>query len=79
MAPTTLITKVKPSLCNDDGRDAGALAGATLAAKRQKKAIKTRGYNVSNNLTPPPKRVLRSTLLGGDVARGSPMKAAILS
>ncbi len=52
---------------------------ATLAAKRQKKAIKTGGYKVSNNLAPPPKRVLRSTLLGGDVARGSPMKAAVLS
>jgi hypothetical protein len=79
MAPTTLITKVKPSLCNDDGRDAGALAGATLAAKRQKKAIKTRGYKVSNNLAPPPKQVLRSMLPGGNVAGGSPMKAAILS
>jgi hypothetical protein len=79
MAPTTQITKVKPSLRDDDGGDAGAVAAATLAAKRQKKAIKTGGYKVSNNLAPPPKRVLRSTLLGGDVARGSPMKAAILS
>jgi hypothetical protein len=49
------------------------------AAKRQKKAIKTGGYKVSNNLAPPPKRVLRSMLLGGDVAGGSPMEAAILS
>ena len=79
MAPTTLITKVKPSLCDDDGEDAGAVAAATSAAKRQKKAIKTGGYKVSNNLAPPPKRVLCSTLLGGVVTGGSPMKAAILS
>jgi hypothetical protein len=52
----------------------------TSAAKRQKKAIKTGGYKVSNNLAPPPKRVLRSTLPGRDVAGGSPrQKAAVLS
>ncbi len=79
MAPTTPIIKVKLSLCNNDGGDAGAVAAATSAAKRQKKVIKTEGYKVSNNLAPPPKRVLRSTLLGGDVAGGSPMKAAVLS
>jgi hypothetical protein len=55
MAPTTPIIKVKPSLCNDDGGDAGAVAAATSAAKRQKKAFKTGGYKVSNNLAPPPK------------------------
>jgi hypothetical protein len=79
MAPTTPITKVKPSLRDDVGGDAGAVTAATLAAKRQKKAIKPGGYKVSNNLAPPPKRVLHSTLLGGDVAGGSPMKAAVLS
>jgi hypothetical protein len=75
----TPIIKVKPSLHDDDGGDAGAVAAATLAAKRQKKAIKTGGYKVSNNLAPPPKQVLRSTLLGGDLVGGSPMKAAVLS
>jgi hypothetical protein len=50
MAPTTPITKVKPSLRDDDGGDAGAVAAATSAAKRQKKEIKTGGYKVSNNL-----------------------------
>jgi hypothetical protein len=56
------------------------VAAATSAAKRQKKAIKTGGYKVSNNLAPPPKQVLRSTLPGGDVAEGSPrQKAAVLS
>jgi hypothetical protein len=80
MAPTTPIIKVKPSLCDDDGRDAGAVAAATSAAKRQKKAIKTGGYKVSNNLAHPPKQVLCSMLPGGDVGRGSPrQKAAVLS
>ncbi len=56
------------------------MAAATPAAKKQKKAIKTGGYKVSNNLAPPPKQVLRSTLPGGDVAGGSPrQKAAVLS
>jgi hypothetical protein len=84
MAPTTPITEVKPSLCDGDGRDAGSVAAATWAAKRQKKAVETEKYKVLNNhlnnLPPPPKRVLRSTLPGGDVAGGSPRKkAAVLS
>ena len=84
MAPTTPITKVKPSLRDGDGGDAGSVAAATWAAKRQKKAVETEKYKVSNNrsnnLPPPPKRVLCSTLPGGDVARGSPRKkAAVLS
>ncbi len=84
MAPTTPITKVKPSLRDGDGGDAGSVASATWAAKRQKKAVETEKYKVSNNrsynLPPPPKRVLRSMLPGGDVGGGSPRKtAAILS
>ncbi len=80
MAPTTPIIKVKPSLCNDDGGDAGAVAAVMSVAKRQKKVIKTGGYKVSNNLAFPPKRVLSSTLPGGDVAGESPrQKATVLS
>jgi hypothetical protein len=78
MAPTTPITTVKPSLCGGDGRDAEAVAVVTLAAKRQKKVAKSEEYKVSNNLSPPPKQVLRSQL-GGDVAAGASAKAAVLS
>ncbi len=80
MAPTTPITKVKPSLRDGDGGDAGSVAAATWAAKRQQKGVETEKYKVSNHrsytLPPPPKRVLRSTLPGGDVAGGSPRKTA---
>ncbi len=84
MAPTTPITEVKPSLHDGDGGDAGSVAAATWAAKRQKKVVETEKYKVLNNrsynLPPPPKQVLRSTLPGGDVAGGSPRKtAAVLS
>jgi hypothetical protein len=84
MAPTTPITEVKPSLRDGDGGDAGSVAVATWAAKKQKKAVETEKHKVSNNrsnnLRPPPKRVLRSTLPGRDVAGGSPRKkAAVLS
>jgi hypothetical protein len=34
-----LITTVKLSLCSGDGGDAGAVAVATLVAKRQKKGV----------------------------------------
>jgi hypothetical protein len=83
MAFTTPITTVKPSLYGGDGKDAGAVAAATLAAKRQKKAVKSEDYKVSNNLPPQKKRVLhsqRETSEGGsDILAGSPAKAAILS
>jgi hypothetical protein len=50
---TPTIPKVKPSLRGGDSRSAGVVAGATTAAKRQKRAVKSEAYKVSNNRSSP--------------------------
>jgi hypothetical protein len=81
MAPT--ISKVQPSLQEASSRNAGLVAGATLAKKWQK-IVKTEVYKVSDNRRMPicsraSQAAVRAGKGGaGDRAMGSPVPTAIL-
>jgi hypothetical protein len=82
MAPT--ISKVKLSLWEASSRNAGLVAVATLAKKRQK-IVKTEVYKVSDNRSLPIHSQAGQAAAqagkggAGDQAAGSPVPAAILS
>jgi hypothetical protein len=82
MAPT--ISKVQPSLWEASSGNAGSVASATLAKKRQK-IVKTEVYKVlGNRRTPIRSQASRAAVRAGkggarDRAMGSPVPVAVLS
>jgi hypothetical protein len=76
------IPRVKLPLCGGDIGSEGVVAGATMAAKWQKRAVKSKAYKVSNNRLSPHQALRSQGGIGegaGNQAAGSPAQVAILS
>jgi hypothetical protein len=73
---------MKLSLHGGDSSSTGVVAGAMTAAKRQKRAVKSKAYKVLNNCLSPHQALRSHGGIGegaGDRAAGSPVQVAVLS